>query len=122
MKRDKKFKKMKRMMTKRIQRLNKQLRNDVFKDRFEVRAFRFDVHAYFDGSYNLSYGVECIDHKTGQVDRIYWVNDFEFIHGTWRMFSLVNDTIVNSDFWDDYRLTHPRNVKQFSEMRKNYGY
>ena len=111
MKRDKQFKKIKRAMTKRIQGLNKQLRNDAFKDRFEVRAFRFDVHAYFDASYNLSYGIEAIDHKTGETRRIYWVKDFEFFHSTWRMFELVNNLIVESDFWDDYRKTHPRNVK-----------
>lgn len=102
MKRSKAFKKTKRKMNKRIRTLNNQLKNDVFGDRFYCRSTMMDIATYFDGSWTLYYDLEFIDRKTGETRKLYLISDWSFIH-SWKIFEMMNDLIINSDFWDCYK-------------------
>lgn len=80
----------------RIKKLNKQIREDVFGDRFYAHQKQ---KARVDGiSYYL---YEFIDRKNPEATIIKWYNEFELLtfQDAWLQ---MNDLIVNSDFWATY--------------------
>lgn len=78
--------------------LNKQLREDVFKNRFEVRQLkkqRIDGIEYY--LYNL------IDNEQPERNKIEkWITGFSIITFN-ELFLLMNEFIVTSDFWSKYQ-------------------
>ena len=102
MKRSKEFKKMKRRVNAHIRALNRQLKEDVFGERFYCRSAQMKIHTYFDGSWTIFHNLEFIDRKTAEVRMMYNVSDWEFRH-SWKIFETMNNLIIESDFWEDFR-------------------
>lgn len=95
-----------------IKQLNKQLRDDVFGDRFFARQYR---KAYVDGlSY---YQYELIDRECPERNRVirHWLWSGEIIH-SYKVHIEMNDFIVTSDFWKKYWKKHPRRKYKYVGM------
>ena len=87
-----------------IKQLNKQLREDVFGDRFYARQYQ---KAYVDG---LSYYLyELIDREQPERNRLirHWLWSGEIIHSK-KVHLEMNDFIVTSNFWEKYWEQHPK--------------
>lgn len=85
-----------RKVNKQIRHFNKALKQDVFKDRFEIReiqkGFGVDGIEYF--RYIL------IDHADSARNyETYWFSEYEIYKIFWEM----NNFIVSSDFWKKYK-------------------
>lgn len=82
-----------------IKKLNKQLRDDVFGNRFyarQVKKHKTDGIMY--------YQYELIDNECPERNTIIrgWLTAYE-IYMFNRVWEAMNDFIVNSDFWQKYR-------------------
>ena len=85
-------------VNRKVKHINKNIRQDVFKDRFEVRQYRF-VRKH--GTYYYCY--KLIDHKDKSRNKIiWWKSGFEILNFQAIEVEL-NDFIVTSDFWKDFR-------------------
>lgn len=90
-----------------IKKLNKDLREDVFGDRFFARQYQ---KAYVDG---LSYYLyELIDRDQPERNRVirHWLWSGEILHSN-KVHIEMNEFIITSDFWKRYWEKHPK--KQF---------
>ena len=94
---------MKTLMDKKVnrtaKRLNKQVREDVFGKRFEVRQYQKTCRSEIQ-----YYLYQFIDNKQPERNKVIerWFSGFEII--TFHALDIeMNDFIVNSDFWTEYR-------------------
>ena len=85
-----------RKMNRKIKTFNKQLKRDVFGNRFWIREYR---KSRIDG---ITYFLfELKDREQPERDCLIhgWINEF----ADWKIFTEMNDFIINSDFWEKYR-------------------
>lgn len=93
-------KKICRKVNHRVRQLNKQLKQDVFGNRFWVREVQ---KQYNDGIYYFLY--ELRDREQPERNRIVksgWLTEFALLKFN-NLWLDMNDFIVTSDFWQKYR-------------------
>lgn len=85
-------------------RLNKQLREDVFGRRFEVRQYRKSKTS--EGIHYYIY--QFIDNEQPERNKItHWYSSFDLLIMS-PLFLEMNDFIIESDFWSKYRTEKKR--------------
>lgn len=86
-----------------VRKLNRQLRNDVFGDRFEARQIK---KGFGDGIEYFMYML--IDHEQPERNEIVpWETAFAICNFS-RIHIAMNKFIVDSDFWKKYYEKNPR--------------
>lgn len=80
--------------------LNRQLQQDVFGDRFKVRQVRKTRGS--DGI--MYYLYELIDNECPERNYMYqgWISEFSMLHMN-TLWIEMNNFIIHSDFWEKYR-------------------
>lgn len=78
--------------------LNRQIRNDVFGDRFEIRQYQ---KSRVDGIDYFLY--ELRDNEQPERNEVipHWLNYWEICRSQ-KLFWYMNDFIIHSDFWEQY--------------------
>lgn len=100
---------LKRKIRRIIRILNKQMREDVFGDRFSLRIIGSDIRPYDDNSgWDAYFNIEFLDKEQPDRNYSYWFEPHFIIYsgmfaGGRHVDSDLNDFIVNSDFWDKWR-------------------
>lgn len=83
-----------------VKKLNKQLQQDVFKDRFEIRQYRKTGRGKNSISYYL---YQLIDNEQPERNKIVpnWLSEFQIL---WfhHLSEYINNFIIESDFWAKY--------------------
>lgn len=79
--------------------LNRQLRNDVFQDRFSVVQKR--KQGYKDCHEYHIYLYEFLDKKCPERNFEKWLTESEILISC-KLFKLMNDFIITSDFWNTF--------------------
>jgi hypothetical protein len=93
---------MKTLMDKKVNKvakaLNRQLRQDVFKDRFEVKQYQKQRHDGID--YYLYQLIDNVEPERNQIQG--WLSGVEItlFH---KLYIEMNNFIINSSFWKTYR-------------------
>ena len=104
---------------------NKVLREDCFAGRFEYRQIG---RKYFndDDWYSSIYKIEFRDNEDPSRNKVGYYNKYDILYG-WDFFNMMNDLIIESDFWDkwrndqDYRNAHWYTGDQLKEMESFGG-
>ena len=124
MARIKQLKKTQKEVNKIIRGLNKELKEDCFAGRFEYRQIG---RKYFndDDWYSSIYKIEFRDNEDPSRNKVGYYNKYDILYG-WDFFNMMNDLIIESDFWDkwrdfDYAKDHWYSGKQLTEMVKMCG-
>ena len=95
-----------------IRAINRGLQKDVFKDRFWVEIVEQSIKPWPDNSgWNAYFRIAFHDRKCPERDYDYWfephfIKYSGFMAGGRHVDSDLNDFIVKSDFWNDYKLQH----------------
>ena len=86
-----------RKVNRQVKRFNKELREDVFKGRFDVRQLQ---KARVDGMNYYLYEVRDTHHpERNRIVPWEWGDSIFFMNKIWRE---MNDLIITSDFWELY--------------------
>lgn len=99
----------KRKVRQTIRMLNKGLREDVFGDRFSVRIAASDIRPYDDNSgWDAYFLIEFLDKEHPERNYQYWFTPHFIIYsgfmaGGRHVDSDLNDFIIRSDFWENYK-------------------
>ena len=100
---------LKRKVYRTIRHINKNLREDVFGDRFWLEVTNANIVPYDDNSgWDADFYVVFHDNENHSRDYGYWFNPHNIIYsgmfcGGRYVDSDLNDFIINSDFWEKYR-------------------
>lgn len=104
---------------------NKALKEDCFAGRFEYRQVgRKDFND--DGWYSSIYKIEFRDNEDPSRNKVGCFDKYEIRRG-WDFFNMMNDLIIESDFWDkwrsdqEYRNAHWYTGDQLKEMEAHGG-
>lgn len=100
---------LKRKVRRVIRILNKQMRKDVFGDRFWLEIRNANIVPYDDNSgWDAYFNIAFHDREHPERDYNYWFSPHFILYsgmfaGGRHVDSDLNDFIVNSDFWEKYR-------------------
>ena len=92
-----------------IRHMNRQMQKDVFKDRFWIEITRQDIRPWADNSgWDAHFLIAFHDRKDPSRDYEYWFEPTFILYsgmfaGGRHMDSDLNDFIVKSDFWENYK-------------------
>ena len=125
MARIKQLKKDQLQVRKELRRRNKVLKEDCFAGRFEYRQIgRKDFNN--DGWYSSIYKIEFRDNEDPSRNKVGYFDKYEIRCG-WDFFNMMNDLIIESDFWEkwrtdqEYRNAHWYTGEQLKEMESFGG-
>lgn len=104
-------KKHQRRLNRYIKRVNKMVSDDVFGNRFYIHQRQSFWHPYEDRSGgDLWVEIEVVDRKTGNYKSYYDTDNYLCYFNGNRLFKIMNDFIINSDFWEEYRDKNLKNL------------
>ena len=92
-----------------VRHLNRQMQKDVFKDRFWIEITGQEIRPWADNSgWNARFRIAFHDRKNPERDYEYWFEPTFILYsgmfaGGRHVDSDLNDFIVKSDFWENYK-------------------
>lgn len=93
-------------VNKKVRNFNRELKADLFKDRFEVRQYQ---KARVDGlNYYLYQLIDNLEPERNRVIREWLWGDSKFFMN--KIWEEMNDFIIKSDFWELYRKKEEANA------------
>lgn len=108
MKKSKSLKRAIRRDNRYIRNFNRDLQEDIFKGRFYIKMLSREVRNFDDNSgFYFWYHLQVIDRENPEATKDLWLDRYEIYDGPFDglrgLYKAVNETIVESDFWQKYR-------------------